>query len=199
MSYWNKRYAIEKKFNEKYDYPKCGGIYLWKRTDGELTYFYVGQAMNLHKRMLDYYMIKCGVAYPKRHFEASLKNHKDWKLEFLAVVNEPTEERLNELESKYLKEYLAKPNYITRNSTGISDGISLTDKRVLSNKNRAENIAKKERETYKKLFSNLKIVCADSDCGDKMITIQTFQTKKGKPTIKSLENIKKLIELIKEK
>lgn len=194
MGYWNKKYAIEKKFNEKFDYPKCGGIYLWTRTEGELTYFYVGQAKNLHNRMLHYYMIRCGVVYPDRHFERSLKTHKNWKVEMLSVYENATKELLNEKESYYLNQLLAKPFYVSRNSVGISGGISYEDVRVLSNKKRSENIAKKAREEYKKLFSNLNIVVD----GETMIKIEPIKTKKGAPSVKSSEAYKNLIELLKE-
>lgn len=146
---WRKRYAIKQRFDTEFNWlTEEPGIYLWKREDGDITYFYVGQAKNLKNRRFNYYCIECGLAYPTRHFEASLKKHKDWEFEVLEKC--PVEE-LDALEKKWIQYYLLQPNYITRNELLAGNDI------VKSNAKRIHNVYTKYENNIKKMLKHLGI------------------------------------------
>lgn len=171
---WKKQYAIKAKHDREYSWiPEIPGIYLWTRCDEKINkiYFYIGQAINLKNRHFDYYKLQCGLSYPGRHFEASLKAHKDWKYEILEKCPRDVmdiKHWLNTREAFLIKEYMKKDNYITRND-------SLTGRDVVtSNKKRVDKI----EATYKtKLKTLLKRLEFKTD--DNLILIKIKKNKDG--------------------
>ena len=160
---WRKQYAIKAKHDSEFNWiPEIPGIYLWTRKDEEInkTYFYIGQAINLKNRHFDYYQLQCGLAYPGRHFEASLKAHKDWKYEILEKCPRDVQDVkhwLNTREAFLIKEYMKKDNYITRND-------SLTGRDVVtSNKKRVDKIEASYKTKLKTLLKRLEFR-TDNNC-----------------------------------
>lgn len=142
---WRKAYALKKRYNSEFNWlTDQSGIYLWTREENGITYFYVGKAKNIKKRRFDYYCIECGLSYPTRHFEASLKKHKDW--EFTVLETCPIE-MLDEREKYWIAHFNAKPNHITRNDLLAGKDI------VKSNANRIQNVY---RRYEKELIAMLK-------------------------------------------
>lgn len=194
---WKKHYAIQNKFNttEGFKFKEVPGIYLWTRKDQESTYFYVGQAKNLKKRMFDYYQVKCGTKFPSRHFECSLKKHKDWTVEILCECDEF---ELNDLEKEFIKKYNNMPNYITRNTSGGVGEKDVVDVRIQSNFKRIEIIKRREQEKYTKLINNLDVIVSDET---KNISVAPKKNKDGSFSVKSLdcwEEFKKLLDISKK-
>ena len=147
---WRKKFAIEKQYNETIgkDIPHSAGIYLWTRKDADITYFYVGQAKDINKRRFDYYSIQCGLSYPTRHFEASLKKHKDW--EFM-IIELCAQWSLDDREQYWIKHYLAQPNFITRNELLAGKDI------VKSNSKRIDQVIKKYENKLIKLLKKCNV------------------------------------------
>lgn len=94
----------------------------------ELTTWYVGQAKNLRKRRMDYYEIKCGVKWPTRWFESSLKAHDDWQFK---IIEQCPENELDIREFMWIWTYMSKPNHVTRNESLIKkDVVKSNTKRI---------------------------------------------------------------------
>ena len=146
---WRKHYAIKTKFDSEFNWlQELPGIYIWRRYDNNITYFYVGQAKNMKNRRFDYYKLECGLSYPTRHFEASLKKHKDWKFEVLEFCHP---DLLDEREKYWIDYYNAQPNYITRNDLIANNDI------VRSNAKRIHNVYTKYENNIKKMLKHLDI------------------------------------------
>ena len=120
--------AIEKKNKERLlkvnpNLNEDSGIYFLTR-DGEdgLKYAYVGQAKHILTRLAShltgYQHIDLSL---KKHGLYSEKNIYGWKVNFLYF----TEDKLNEKEQYYIKEYALK-GYQLRNKTAGSQGIGKT-------------------------------------------------------------------------
>ena len=120
--------AIEKKNKERIlkvnpNLNEDSGIYFLTR-DGEdgLKYAYVGQAKHILTRLAShltgYQHIDLSL---KKHGLYSEKNIYGWKVNFLYF----TEDKLNEKEQYYIKEYALK-GYQLRNKTSGSQGIGKT-------------------------------------------------------------------------
>lgn len=146
---WRKHYALKQKFNTEFNWlTEEPGIYLWTREENNITYFYVGQAKNLKNRRFNYYCIECGLSYPTRHFEASLKKHDDWEFKVLETCSI---EELDEREKYYIDKFNAMPNYITRNDLMANQDI------VRSNAKRIQNVYTKYENNIKKMLKHLGI------------------------------------------
>lgn len=186
MFNWRKYYAIKQKYDEEFSWVPCeSGIYLWYREEGKTTYFYVGQARNLHKRRFDYYLLQTGVSYPQRHFEASLKKHKDWHFKILETCKE---EELNDREKHWIDHYLSLPNHITRNDLIANQDI------VRSNAKRIHNVYNKTKKELAKLLNRVAIT---SSCN--IITITPKVKADGKSYTKlSIDALNEIDNWIKE-
>ena len=106
--YW----AIKNHFDKVDNTTTQSGIYLWSRVNkNNILCTYVGQAKNIKERKFNYYAVLCGIDYPKKHFEQSLKFYKNdvnpWKHEVLELC--PID-KLDERE-KYWIEYYDNKEY----------------------------------------------------------------------------------------
>lgn len=187
----NKYFAIRSIAQKKFiNVPSTSGIYLWKRIDNDITYWYVGQAKNIKNRRIDYYLVQSGATYPKRHFECSLKSHKDWEFSIIETCNV---ENLNEREQYWIKEYLKKPLHITRNSTiGGQNGTKALGERSKYTPKKHINEFRDtlERTLYKNL-SHLNLVSKNA-----CIEIRPKTKKDDSPTalgLKALEFVKEFL------
>lgn len=187
----NKYFAIRSRAQVKFqDITSKSGLYLWKRVDGDITYWYVGQAKNLKNRRIDYYLVQSGATYPKRHFEASLKAHKDWEFSILELCEL---DKLNEREQYWIREYLKKPLHITRNSTlgGQEGAKAISERSAYAPKKHINEFRDTlERSLYKYLY-HLEIVAKNAS-----IEIRTKNKKDGSPTslsLKALEFVKNFL------
>lgn len=179
---WRKHYAIKKRFDTEFNWlTEEPGIYLWTREENGITYFYVGQAKNLKNRRFNYYCIECGLSYPTRHFEASLKKHKDWEFE---VLDTCAIEELDEREKYWIDHYNALPNHITRNDLIANQDI------VRSNAKRIHNVYTKYENNIKKMLKHLGI---NLGLGRHLIKIYPLVNKNGewnKQSKKAFEEFK---------
>ena len=185
---WKKDYAIKKQYLESigYEIPEVPGIYLWTRFDPEInkTYFYVGQAKNLRNRRWDYYKIQTGLAWPTRHFEASLKAHNDWKYQ---IIEQCKEEELDAKEKAWILEYMKKDNHITRNDSLTGDSSRVTKRDI-------EKIRAEYKKAFSKIFKQLDFI---EGCGSVQISIR--RNKDGKTfSKKSIDAYETLCKKIKE-
>lgn len=92
------------------------GIYLYIRTDEQgITWFYVGQAVNVFNRQISHYngFMRIDKSLHKRGLKTA-DNPNGWEFTVLQYCDK---EQLNELEQKYLTEYMKK-GYQTYNVTG---------------------------------------------------------------------------------
>ena len=117
--------AIEKKNRERLlkVNPKLNdrsGIYFLTRTDeNDISYFYIGQAVNIIQRM-------CGHLTGYQHIDLSIKkrgfyseeNHYGWKLNF---INYPKSE-LDKMEQYWILEYTKKGYQCRYNKTAGGQG-----------------------------------------------------------------------------
>lgn len=187
----NKYFAIRSIGQKKFtNIPTSSGIYLWKRINGDITYWYVGQAKNLKNRRIDYYLVQCGATYPKRHFEASLKAHKDWGF---SILEQTPIDKLNEREQFWIKEYLKKPLHITRNSTlgGQNGTKAISERSTYAPKKHINEFRDTLERSLYKYLSHLKIVSKNTS-----IEISTKNKKDGSPTalsLKALEFVKNFL------
>ena len=117
--------AIEKKNRERLlkvnpNLNDRSGIYLLTRTDeNDISYFYIGQAVNIIQRM-------CGHLTGYQHIDLSIKkrgfyseeNHYGWKLNF---INYPKSE-LDKMEQYWILEYTKKGYQCRYNKTAGGQG-----------------------------------------------------------------------------
>lgn len=96
------------------------GIYFWTREENGLLFGYIGQALKILDRNISH------LSGYDQHIDLSIKKHKlyneetnptGWKLDFINC----TQDKLDELEQFYIKEY-ANKGYQLRNKTGGSQG-----------------------------------------------------------------------------
>ena len=83
------------------------GIYLWKRTDEYgITWFYVGQAVNIYERQIGHIngYQHIDLSLRKRKFKSE-DNPNGWEFEILEHCNA---DELNDKENAYIVEYLRK-------------------------------------------------------------------------------------------
>ena len=96
------------------------GIYLWKRTDEYgITWFYIGQAVNIYERQIGHIngYQHIDLSLRKRKFKSE-DNPNGWEFEILEHCD--TDE-LNDKENAYIVEYLRK-GWQTYNATYGSQG-----------------------------------------------------------------------------
>lgn len=181
---WRKHYALKTKFDSEFNWLQdLPGIYIWRRYENNITYFYVGQAKNMKNRRFDYYKLECGLSYPTRHFEASLKKHKDWVFEVLEYCNPAL---LNEREKYWIDYYNALPNHITRNDLIANQDI------VRSNAKRIDKVYTKYENNIKKMLKHLDIQQLGSH-----LHINVALKKNGEPNIKSQKCFEDFINWLK--
>lgn len=192
MSFNPKRYWAIKNQAEKClaNVPDKSGIYIWKRQDNNITYWYVGQAKSLRKRFVDYYLIKSGVAFDKRHFALSLKAHKDWKVSILELCDV---DKLNEREQYWINEYLGKPYHQTRNSTlGGQNGTKVLGERTKTTATKQKKAFREE--FYKGMSKHLGHL--DIEQNEGFLCFKTKKNKNGSEnqlSIRALEYLKKVL------
>lgn len=189
MSFNNAKYfAIKNKAQSKFsNIPTSSGIYLWKRVDGDITYWYVGQAKNIRNRRIDYYLVQCGAVFDGRHFALSLKAHKDWEF---SILEQTPIDKLNEREQFWIKEYLSKPFHITRNKTigGQGETKGLGDRRQKSLAKQKNMFRDKVLRDLYKTTTKLKVEQTDT-----FMRFTVLFKKDGSPTVAS----KKALEFLK--
>ena len=180
---WKFRYVLQQQHEKEFSYiPKKPGIYLWTRTEDGNTYFYVGQAKNLFSRHFNYYCLLKGLTYPTRHFEASLKKHKDWTYKILECCEEKD---LDKNEQYWIKYYNSLPNCITRNELLAGNDI------VRSNYRRIKQIENKRDRALKECLDRL-----DYTFDHNSLKISVKMNKKGTFNQISLKAYQKLLELL---
>lgn len=184
------RWAIRSKLEKKFlDIPTSSGIYLWTRTEGEFTYFYIGKAKNLRNRRVDYEMVISKINHPTRHFEASLRAHNDWKYQI--IEKDLLIDKLDEREQYWFKFYLAK-GWITRNemSGGTTNSEKVGSDTVHSNYKRIKRMEEKYYEKLKSYKNHLNI-SGTSDT----IMFRAKYKKDGTPTEMSRKKLGEICEL----
>lgn len=116
-------YAIKKANEERIlnvcpNCPNTSGIYFLLREEDGFKYAYIGQSVNILQRLADhlqgYQYIDLSI---KKHGLWSEENPTGYRVHFL----EFTENLLDEMEQKYIKQY-ANAGYQMRNSTAGSQG-----------------------------------------------------------------------------
>lgn len=84
------------------------GIYLWKRTDEkDITWFYVGQALNIYERQIGHYngyQQRIDFSLRKRKFK-SKDNPYGWEFK---ILEHCAPEEMDDLENFYIYEYMRK-------------------------------------------------------------------------------------------
>ena len=127
MNYQNIRQAkaIEKKNRERLlkinpQLPDTSGIYFLTRTDENgISYFYIGQAVNIIQRM-------CSHCVGYQHIDLSIKkrnfysedNPYGWKINFICYPKD----KLDEMEQHWILEYTKKGYQCRYNKTSGSQG-----------------------------------------------------------------------------
>lgn len=96
------------------------GIYLWKRTDEyDITWFYVGQAVNIYERQVGHYngYDRLDLSIHKRGFKSE-SNPNGWEFK---ILENCAPEEMDDLENYYIFEFLRK-GWQTYNKTYGSQG-----------------------------------------------------------------------------
>lgn len=112
MNYYTQQIAIARKalapvIKENLNTIRSG-IYLWKRTDEEdITWFYVGQAVNIYNRQIGHYngyQQRIDFSLRKRKFKNE-DNPYGWEFEILEFCD-PSQ--LNQAETEYIRIFMKK-------------------------------------------------------------------------------------------
>lgn len=178
--------------------PTTAGIYKWERYNEKDNkwHIYIGQAGNLRQRFLCYYgTFHFGHISDSREITLSLYKH-NYKLKWCepnpyryTIVQTCPVAALDERE-KYWIDYYRK----TDNTYMLNDIYARTERQVLSNVNRKEQIKNKVIRDIVSCYKHLDIAM-----DDKSLKICLKMTKKGVPTALSRKYFDKLLELLKIK
>lgn len=161
--------------------PTRSGIYILLREEAGIRYAYVGQAVNLLRRLADHLQ-----GY--QHIDLSLKKHKLWSEQnpsgWRILFFEFPAEELDEKEQQYIREY-ANAGYQLRNKTIGGQGAG---KKGLEN----EKPSKTYRDGLKQGYKN-----AQREIAHLFELHLNFSTKKTPPTKTQEKAAEKFLDFLK--